>query len=247
MDEQTTIMHNKIPQIIHQIWIGPNEQPFRWTDTFKKDYMNMFPDYKYMLWTEKTIKNNNLFEGFELYEQVYNIEGSWNGKSDILRYIILYKYGGLYIDADSVWINNKNFDELIDKVNDSGVFVSTHTENNQMCGGVMGSTPHNLLILELIKGIENMVKRTWRDDKIFLGWYKKKRSYQGAYKLIGPCYIDRILKDKNITIFPSIYFYPISWHGVDCIDKHTLMDMPHESFTFQYGYTTNNLKEQFKE
>ena len=41
-----------------------------------------------------------------------HLETTYNGKSDILRYLILYIHGGIYIDADSVWINEKSFNEL---------------------------------------------------------------------------------------------------------------------------------------
>ena len=49
------------------------------------------------------------------------------------------------------------------------------------------------------------------------------------------------LKNK-ITVFPSIYFYPISWNGITDIYAHKKINIPVESFMFQYGYTTNNLK-----
>ena len=38
----------------------------------------------------------------------------WNGKADILRWEILYKYGGVFVDADSICI--EPFDKLI-KIN----------------------------------------------------------------------------------------------------------------------------------
>jgi hypothetical protein len=50
-----------------------------------------------------------------------------------------------------------------------------------------------------------------------------------------------MLLNKNITIFPSIYFYPISWHNINDCEFHKKIELPKESYTFQYGYTTNNL------
>ena len=96
---------NFIPKIIHQIWIGPKKRPDIWMDTFKIDYIKKNPDYKYILWNEENI--DPLFEDFPIYKQVYNLERSYNGKSDILRYLILYVHGGIYVDADSVWVNDK--------------------------------------------------------------------------------------------------------------------------------------------
>ena len=40
----------------------------------------------------------------------------------------------------------------------------------------------------------------------------------------------------------SKYFYPISWFGIKTIDAHLTTELPKDSYMFQYGYTTNNLK-----
>lgn len=225
----------QIPKIIHQIWLGENKRPDIWMDTFKIDYINMYSDYKYILWNESNI--NELFSEFPIYGIIYNLEETYNGKSDLLRYLILYKYGGIYIDADSVWINNKNFDELLNKVNDTGVFVSHEPNKNDICGGVMGSTVNNIYMKELIQNIEKYIIDS--NNKIKKILYTRLRSYFGNCKLIGPIYLNNYLKDKGVTIFPSIYFYPITWHGVSTIDAHKNIKLPEESYTFQYGYTTN--------
>ena len=59
-------------------------------------------------------------------------------------------------------------------------------------------------------------------------------------KICGPGLFTRELKNKDVTIFPSNYFYPISWFdlNIDNIDYNA-----HEnSYMFQYGGTTNNLQ-----
>ncbi len=38
-----------IPKIIHQIWIGPNPEPIKWTNTIKNDYLKAYPHYEYKL------------------------------------------------------------------------------------------------------------------------------------------------------------------------------------------------------
>ena len=110
-----------IPKIIHQIWIGPNKCPYIWINTFKIDYINKNPEYQYFLWTEDNI--DSLFNDFPIYRIVYDLETTYNGKSDILRYLILYIHGGIYIDADSVWINEKSFDSLLEQVNLSLIHI----------------------------------------------------------------------------------------------------------------------------
>lgn len=229
-----------IPKIIHQIWIGPKKRPMDWIETFSTFYINENPDWEYILWDEGKIRDMNLFANFPDYELIYNAEKTFNGKSDILRYIILYKYGGIYVDADSVWINNKSFDTLINQVNDSGVFIGYENETKKtVCGGVMGSTKNNKLMLKLILDIENLAEN-WKGKNIKN--YTRRRNLLGPSNLLGPGHIQKNLVDdnENVTIFPTIYFYPISWHGIKDGSLHKKIKLPKESYTFQYGYTTND-------
>jgi hypothetical protein len=241
-----------IPKIIHQIWIGPNKRPDKWIDTFRIDYINKNPEYQYILWNEDNI--DSLFTEFPIYRIVYDLEYTYNGKSDILRYLILYNYGGIYLDSDSVWINDKSFDKLLEEVNESNVFVGKSPDSideiktfkdlkydDSICGGVMGSSKNNILMKKLIEGIEKYIIREWDNNNIIRKDYLRKRMMHGVCELIGPLYLTRMLLNENITIFPSIYFYPISWHFINDCDLHTKIELPKESYTFQYGYTSNNL------
>ena len=242
-----------IPKIIHQIWIGPKKRPDMWIDTFRIDYINKNPEYQYILWNEDNI--DPLFNDFPIYRIIYDIEQTYNGKSDILRYLILYIHGGIYIDADSVWINEKSFDTLLEQVNESDIFAAKSPDNlepltqkdkkyeNTICGGVMGSSINNPLMRLLIEGIEKYIIRDWGAIRIAKQDYIRKRNIIGVCELIGPLYLNRTLSTHNITIFPSIYFYPINWHNINDYELHTKMDLPKESYTFQYGYSTNNLSE----
>ena len=225
-----------IPKIIHQIWIGPKKRPDIWIDTFRIDYINKNPGYEYILWTEDNIEQ--LFNDFPIYRMVYDLETIYCGKADILRYLILYIYGGIYIDADSVWINEKSFDTLLKQVNDSNVFVGKNPTNsdantkkdkkyeNTICNGVMGSSKNNPLMRLLIDGIEKYIIRDWGDTRIAKQDYVRKRRIHGVCELIGPLYLNRILSTQNITIFPSIYFYPISWHNINDCELHSNSDLP---------------------
>jgi mannosyltransferase OCH1-like enzyme len=108
-------MENTIPKIIHQIWIGPNPQPYIWTDTFSKDYVNNNPEWEYKLWTENNI--GGLLSEFPVLRRIFDAEKEYYGKADILRYAILYTHGGVYIDADIVWVNNKSLNPIIESIN----------------------------------------------------------------------------------------------------------------------------------
>lgn len=104
----------------------------------------------------------------------------------------------------------------------------------------MGSSKNNSLMKLLIKGIEKYIIREWENKKIATQDYNRKRRVHGVCKVIGPSYMHKNLIDKKVTIFPSIYFYPITWHNIKDPEIHKKMKLPKESFTFQYGYTTNS-------
>ena len=86
-----------IPKIIHQLWIGNQPAPTKFMDTWK----NKHPDFEYIFWNENELMKRN-FES-QLGNKLNEME-EINGKADILRWEILYKYGGIFIDADSICI-----------------------------------------------------------------------------------------------------------------------------------------------
>lgn len=83
----------RIPKIIHQIWLG---SPFpERCKQLRATWLQFHPDWQYMLWTEKEIKEFGLRNA-----AMYDAATNWGEKSDIARYEILYRLGGLYVDTD---------------------------------------------------------------------------------------------------------------------------------------------------
>lgn len=89
----------QIPKVIHQIWSGIKEPlpdgAKMLGETWKRDY----PNWKYELW------NNQRMNSFvqKYYPQYWNIYVSFPydiQRWDAIRYLILYKAGGLYVDFD---------------------------------------------------------------------------------------------------------------------------------------------------
>lgn len=174
---------------------------------------------------------------FPLIKLIYDLEETWNGKSDLLRYLILYYHGGLYIDADSVWLNNKNFDELIN--NSCGFFAAREPSCTHITGGVIGSYKNNQVFIKILNHIGSYIVN--KTGGIETKYYVNKRKIMGVCKLIGPFIFNNFAKNEQITVFPSEYFYPISWHKISDPNYHLNNKLPDSSFMFQYGYSTNSL------
>lgn len=102
-------------KIIHQIWWqGENNIPNKYK-TFRKKWIYTHNSWKFILWDkslfEKLLqKLNNKFYNYIYLNLPYMIQ-----KIDFCKYIIIYLYGGIYIDIDTV--PEKKLDDLIYKIN----------------------------------------------------------------------------------------------------------------------------------
>lgn len=83
-------------RVIHQVWIGPDDVPTRWTSTWPRHH----PAWEYNLWREGDLDELPwLPETRRLYE-LYVSDGCWNGATNVARVEILHARGGIYLDAD---------------------------------------------------------------------------------------------------------------------------------------------------
>ena len=90
----------EIPKIIHQIWSGINEplpEIFRF---FGESWKENHPDWKYEFWDDG--RTNRFVQDF--YPQYWETYQSFQydvQRWDAVRYLILYRTGGLYADFDT--------------------------------------------------------------------------------------------------------------------------------------------------
>jgi hypothetical protein len=82
-----------IPKVMHQIWIGP-EMPVLYK-SYLEECQKLHPDWEFKVWGDKEVAELNLE-----YADVYDKLRSYAAKADILRYEILYRFGGVYRDVD---------------------------------------------------------------------------------------------------------------------------------------------------
>lgn len=118
-----------IPKTIHYCWFGNNHLP---EDANKciASWKKYFPGYEIKEWNESN---------FDIVNCDYVREAcqakKWAFVSDYARFLILYKYGGLYFDTDVEII--KSMDDLIQK----GPFMGEEAglpDNNSECNPGLG-------------------------------------------------------------------------------------------------------------
>lgn len=100
---------------IHFIWIG-SEIPIKYIHNINT-YITNNSHYNIYLWVshDTTIDNvivKNISEIDLMNANIYNLAGNYGSKADILRYEIVYNYGGIYCDIDSV--SMRMFDKHIE-------------------------------------------------------------------------------------------------------------------------------------
>lgn len=92
-----------IDKIIHQIWVGKYEMPDREKNQIA-EIKEKHSNYDYHLWT-----NDNLPKIPERLQKIYDI--MYNNEdyvfcADMLRWLVVYEYGGWYLDVDWKYVNS---------------------------------------------------------------------------------------------------------------------------------------------
>lgn len=94
-----------IPKIIHQL--APADKS-KWHEVWyecQNSWKNMYPNYKYILWTDEMMDDFMKKEFPKYYDMYKNYKAHIN-RVDAVRYFILYKYGGIYADMDMQVLND---------------------------------------------------------------------------------------------------------------------------------------------
>lgn len=178
----------KIPKIIHQIWLGSSVPPVY--ESYMRSWREHHPDWDYMLWTDDNV--NALFPLYnqEFYDQAEN----YGTKSDILRWELLYRFGGLYVDTDYECLNP--LDELHYRYDFYTGIQPLDAVFLQLGAALVGSIPGHPIMKHCIETI--------KDD-----WH-----LQGAPKKTGPVHFTKSFyacagKSTIDIALPPFYVYPL--------------------------------------
>jgi hypothetical protein len=207
----------KIPKIIHHIWIGPRPFPEKYK-AYLEDCKRLHPGWKFILWTNKDIEQILAIDPsykwlFNEYKTVYAAQ------KDILEYLILYKHGGVYFDADVKCV--KNMDELVHKYK----FFSSIEPGSRwsripvLSARVVGSSPGNKIMSDALKIAASSYRKTYEEKnnslmkqmirKVAKGKYIKiPNSCRALMGALGKAVVANGLQPETI-VFPATYFDPI--------------------------------------
>lgn len=187
------ITEKKIPKILHFVWIGDeSNRPDDCIDTWKMKN----PDWKIKIWGNDLYRETNWINKVHMDAM---FKHHLCGVADMMRYEILYREGGITLDADSICLKS-----LDDKLLDGEAFAVWENEIARpglICNAAIGSVPRNKFFANIIADIKHEVSVISHHPWITVGPKRLTDSYK-KYQY------------QNLRICPSYYFYPRHFTGL---------------------------------
>lgn len=214
-----------IPKVIHQVWIGEKQPPAALLDTWRNGYVKACKGWQHKLWGATDVLQLRYLSTHYLDK-----ESTLNGKSDWLRSAIMYEHGGVYIDADTQWVNNKCLDDIMMLASTTGFITALEPGKNHAAPGVMGAVKHHPL-LKLMMGMQIALSSAPRIsagaawERVGPGAITAALAASDNNRLSRSCVKSRdnlmeeqYFNDKDpaidaliAVVLKSRYFYPSSW------------------------------------
>ena len=198
-------------KIIHQLWIGEYiipEKDYNYTKNIKTDN----PTFEYNFWNNYNLPI--LPNKIEQLKQLYSKNKKWVELADMLRYYLVYEYGGLYVDCDYESI--KPFEGLgLDRYEGFVPLVFTDGDIT-ICNSMFGFKKGHPLIEYVCDKMYNNCTLMWLGPNFFGEQIKK---FLGLDKYAK----DEIVKEKlekiNIKVIDrnierakyAIHHYSYTW------------------------------------
>lgn len=180
-----------IPRILHQIWLGPARPPLATMESCRQ----MNPGWMHVLWTERNLppmRNRRLFDAFG---------STYIGKADVLRYEVLFRFGGVYVDADQLCL--RSFDDLLltsdaffagyQQLSNPSLDESARTDR-LVANAIIGAAPGHPILERVIDTIAGAP---------IVG-------HDSVWRVVGPAALTHALEECGMpaVVYPFHQFYP---------------------------------------
>ena len=146
----------RIPRVVHHIWLG-GRLPRKFWD-FRESWHRVlgaghpFDKWTFKMWTDADVESFGMEN-----KAAFDAAPNPGEKSDIWRYEILHRYGGLYVDTDFECV--KSLDELHCRFEFYAGISNTGTV--ELNNGLVGAAPGHTILAELIRSIG-----AWHEQRV---------------------------------------------------------------------------------
>lgn len=184
-----------IPKIMHHIWIGSpmplhlQANCLEWLDILGPH------GWDFKLWTEHEIDELTL-QNRALYDRAESIvprDAVEQFRADIARYEILYAFGGMYTDVDTVPLKN------VEPALEGHREFAAHEDRTWVGNTYLAAVPEHPIMRTLIDGLPANVHR-----------FRGKR----PNKMSGPQYLTPVWNRHHGHIAPRAQWFPYSYIDV---------------------------------
>lgn len=194
----------RIPHIIHQIW-----DTFQIPQLFVKNVISLnelHPDWEYWFWTERAMNcfmKKNYFKYFALFDAYPDA----TSRADAARIFIIHKFGGFYIDLDTICLKSLNIWSqkfccvFSEEPYEHSFIVREQTSNNIVNSPMACQQSHQFF--------ENAIKQLPEYAERYLGDHMKSTGPEFLHS-VYTSYKTKNSKQGNclITVLPPKYFLP---------------------------------------
>jgi mannosyltransferase OCH1-like enzyme len=176
-----------IPRVFHQIWINSSnpELPVKFS-AYRDSWLQRHPSWEYKLWNLDNLdfvpQRMDLVKSSLSYAQM----------ADILRYEILYRHGGIYIDTDFECL--RSIEPILGGVQN----FACSEDGLSITNALIGASPGSVYMQRCIAALP---------EKVGLAPPTAET---------GPGLLTRTLLGGGLagdfTLFPREWFYPYNWN-----------------------------------
>jgi len=172
-----------IPKVFHRIWL--DEPVPEHLERFWQRFIDLHPGFEFVTWNDSTQL------GWLRCKSVFDRARTWAGKSDVLRYEVMYEHGGIYVDTDVEPL--RSFAELLE---DPRPFAAWEDER-LICPTVLGSPPGHDAFAAVLALLPT--------------WSKRYPSTKPNYAT-GPFPFTHVWRNRtDVRLLPPVTFYPVHW------------------------------------
>lgn len=188
-----------IPRVAHMIWLGGELPPHlaKLVASFRVHH----PRWKIRWWHEKELEEFGLTnaELFHSADQIVAADSVYQLQSDIARYEILHRHGGLYVDCDYRW--QRPLDPHLRR---RTLVSGWEAQYRWVANGIIAATPRHPALAQAIKDIPERIRNrhpSWR-----------------ANRLTGPHLWTPIAR-RHAHILHQRLLNPVPWHNPERADE----------------------------